>query len=803
VDLLAVYLETGAGGITGIGNKPYLSAPQLLSSRPFMSLVGRLVGGASVAYGNATVYDAALRLAAVPIENPLGGRSGVLVLGQALGQKEVEHLRQLVGTDVMVYSGNVVFGSTLPEPGVALRHLVSTRDGRVTFPAGHETYIGRIYPILSGDGRGPVAQVLLAYSRDALWGPYLRLARNGVYFSLLILLVAALAGISISRAWLTRPIKALAQAARAIGAGDLAVKVGVTAGDEMGELARSFDRMLDQISESRLEIERSRQRFHDFAESSSDWLWETDRDGRFTYVSPGVSATLGYTPDELGGHTPAEVFTQDNVSEIMWLIGPNNESRRAFKEVELWVTALDGRRCCLRMNGLPISDAGHGTGFRGTARDITKDKQDEERLTMLANQDHLTGLANRRRFLNDLAHEIRRCERNKTGGALLLLDLDHFKLINDTAGHTAGDEVIVHVANLLRRLSREQDLVARLSGDEFAVAFPNMDPDLALAKAQTLLLQISQLKPIHGGKILNTSASIGVVTFPDQGTDAVELLAKADTAMYAAKYAGRNRAHLYSEADMARELMDSQLTWKDRIHQALEENLFELAFQPIVPALGGPVRHYEVLVRIRGKDGTLHGPGNFIPTAEQFGLINEVDRTIVRKAVRRLAALPPSDPPVSFSINLSGLSVGDPEMLVFIQHEIADARVDQRRISFEITESAACENLSRAMDFIARIRQLGCHVSLDDFGVGFSSFSYLKHLRVDMIKIDGSFIRNIHHNVEDQLFVKALVDVARGMGIRTTAEFVESAESLAMVRSLGTDYVQGYFVGRPTPSLVG
>jgi EAL domain-containing protein (putative c-di-GMP-specific phosphodiesterase class I) len=271
--------------------------------------------------------------------------------------------------------------------------------------------------------------------------------------------------------------------------------------------------------------------------------------------------------------------------------------------------------------------------------------------------------------------------------------------------------------------------------------------------------------------------------------------------MSSAKSAGRNRVHLYNETDMMRERMDNQLVWKDRLLEALEKDLLQLVFQPIVAVAGGRVSHYEVLVRMRERDGTLISPGKFIPAAEQFGLVQRLDQRIVSKAVRCLADLPRELDSIGLSINLSGLSVGSAEMYQCIEREVREAGVEPARITFEITETAACEQLDSAIAFIQRIRQLGCNVSLDDFGVGFSSFSYLKHLRADILKIDGSFIRDIHNNNADQLFVKALVDVARGMGMRTIAEFVENEQVFDRVRSLGVDYVQGFYLGKPQPTL--
>jgi len=281
----------------------------------------------------------------------------------------------------------------------------------------------------------------------------------------------------------------------------------------------------------------------------------------------------------------------------------------------------------------------------------------------------------------------------------------------------------------------------------------------------------------------------------------VELLAKAVAAMSAAKTTGRNRVHLYYETDMMRERMDNQLVWKDRLLEALERDALHLVFQPIVSVTSGQTHHYEVLVRMRESDGTLIAPGKFIPAAEQFGLIQRVDQQMVSKAIRHLAELPAAMGNVGFSVNLSGLSVGSQDMYQLIEREVRESGVEPTRITFEITETAACEQLNSAMEFIQKIRRLGCRISLDDFGVGFSSFSYLKHLRADILKIDGSFIRDIHNNNADQLFVKALVDVARGMGMRTIAEFVENEQVFERVRSLGVDYVQGYYLGKPQSEL--
>jgi len=798
-DFMAVYLDTGPGGVAAAGNKPHFTAPQVLNSQSLMGLVKRLIRGDELVYGNALLYDTLLQLVAMPIENPLGGRIGALLIGRQFTQADLDAMRELVYADIVVYSGNSVLLTSIPKLSGQPAGLGVALDGRgvADFSIAGEPYSGLLLPVLNQVGsKDEAARVLLAAPHSRYWAPYRMLGENALYFSALILMVAALLGISISRNSLTRPIQLLARATQAIASGDLNHKVTVKRDDELGQLTQSFNTMLSALNASRAELEKSRQRFHDFADSSSDWLWETDRAARFTYVSGSVSDTLSIPADQLKGKTLQSVFPGSSLAELMALLRPA-QTPIVFKDVEVWVTTLQADQHCLRLNGVPIIVNGKFRGYRGTARDITKLKQDEKRMVILANQDHLTGLANRRRFLLDLNHEIRRVERHGQLGVLVLIDLDHLKLVNDTAGHAAGDQIIVQVAGLLKRASREQDLLARVSGDEFAVAYSAMDEQQGLEKAQELLGRITSLKPRYGGRAINISASIGVVTFPTQGTVPVELLAKADAAMSGAKQAGRNRVHLYDDADMMRERMDSQLVWKDRLLDALDNDRLALVFQPIVSVANGRIHHYEVLVRLRDGEGRLVAPGKFIPAAEQFGFIQRVDRAIVSKAIRILAALPPEKKDIGFAINLSGMSVGDPDVFGLIQREVCESGIEPKRLTFEITETAACEQLNNAIEFIQKIRQLGCQVALDDFGVGFSSFSYLKHLRADVLKIDGSFIRDIHNNNADQLFVKALVDVARGMGMQTTAEFVENEHVYERVRSLGVDFVQGYYLGKP------
>ncbi len=804
-DFMAVYLDTGPGDVAGVGDKPHFTSSQVLGSDDLLVLVRGLAAGDTVEFGNALLFDSLLQIVAVPIENPLGGRAGALIVGKRFSESDLQSLRDLVYADMAVFSDSVVLASSIAGLNSRLPEInnIGSLQGDEVLDVDGERYSVGVLPVLNHAGsRQKAARVLLAVPHSSYWAPFQVLAGNALYFSALILLLAGIFGISISRRSLTRPIQLLAHATKAIANGDMTQKIKLARKDELGQLMSSFNAMLGALNSSQNDLKNSRRRFRDFASSSSDWLWETDRSGHFTFVSTSVSETLDIPAESWLGRTPAEIFPGSSLGELMSLLRSSDDKRDVFKEVEIWVHARNGDQHCLRLNGVPVLSGTTLKGYRGTARDITKIKQDEKRMVILANQDHLTGLSNRRRFIEDLNHEIRRVEREKESGVLLLIDIDHLKLVNDTAGHAAGDQIIVQIAGLLKRASREQDFLARVSGDEFAVAYSGMDESLGVEKARELLDRIGQLKPRYGGRSLNVSASIGVVTFPAQGKAPVELLAKADAAMSSAKHSGRNCIRSYDESEMMREEMDNQLVWKDRLLDALDREELVLVFQPIVAVAAGDISHYEVLVRMRETDGSLIPPGKFIPAAEQFGLIQRVDRQVLTKAIRYLAELSGEFSNTAFSINLSGMSVGSDETYDCIEREVRESGIDPVRITFEITETAACEHLSSAMEFIQKIRQLGCRISLDDFGVGFSSFSYLKHLRADILKIDGSFIRDIHNNNADQLFVKALVDVARGMGMRTIAEFVENEQVYDRVRGLGVDYVQGYYLGKPQPELV-
>lgn len=421
-----------------------------------------------------------------------------------------------------------------------------------------------------------------------------------------------------------------------------------------------------------------------------------------------------------------------------------------------------------------------------------------ELLRFHAERDPLTGLFNRRRLDQELARWTAETERHATPCTLLLCDLDNLKLVNDTLGHQAGDEIIKAVAETIGSRLRETDVLARIGGDEFAVLLPHTDVTQAGTVAESLRCAVSELTALVGPRAVRTTLSIGVAGL-EQGRSVRQSTTAADTALYDAKRHGRNRVATSSPGP-SKEHTGEQLSWLEHIRTALAENRFELHAQPITELRTGEVRCLELLIRLRERNGRMIMPTAFIPIAERFGLIAEIDRWVICAATR-LAAQDLRE--IRYTVNLSATSIGDPGVLGLIDHEIRAAKIDPGRLTFEFTETAVITDLVAARAFTTGLARIGCASALDDFGAGFSSFSYLKDLRVDYLKIDGEFIRNLSGSPDDRVLVKAIIDVAHGLHKQTIAEFVGDAETLELLRDYGVDYAQGFHLGPPLPLAMG
>lgn len=422
--------------------------------------------------------------------------------------------------------------------------------------------------------------------------------------------------------------------------------------------------------------------------------------------------------------------------------------------------------------------------------------QQRERLTTLAERDALTGLHNRHYFEAELARFFRGCARTGHQGAVLLFDLDEFKYVNDTFGHFAGDAMLLRVAGETRALVRESDSLCRLGGDEFAVFMPHATLDGAMVLAERIVRTVGRMALEIEGRPLRLTASLGVAHYPDHGQGAEELVSHADMAMYQAKRLGKNRWNVYRSDRGAIQAMAARLAWNERIERALERDLLRLYFQGVYRTSNGEMTHLEALVRMVDEADPAQCilPDQFIGHAEKSGKILDIDRWVMRESIALLAAHPRLP---ALAINISGRSFDDPDLPGFIAALLARHGVAPKRLLVELTETAAVSDLRDAERFIDALRRTGCTLCLDDFGSGFASFAYLKHLKVDMLKIDGLFIRNLPHDRDNQVFVRSIIEVARGMGKQIVAEFVEDGETLRLLQEFGVDMVQGYHLDQP------
>ncbi|MCU7798139.1 MAG: EAL domain-containing protein [Candidatus Thiodiazotropha sp. (ex Myrtea spinifera)] len=433
--------------------------------------------------------------------------------------------------------------------------------------------------------------------------------------------------------------------------------------------------------------------------------------------------------------------------------------------------------------------------------DITDREVAKQRLTWLANHDPLTELYNRRNFQVEFEKILTLAERYHHNSSLLFLDLDHFKFINDSSGHQAGDALLQIVAKKLKEITRTSDLIARLGGDEFAIVIPESDSDSAIVFAEKVMQELKQVSLPLKGRSYRVSSSIGIVTYPDHGSNFQELLSNADLAMYQAKEAGRDGWHLFSDSEHAREQMNAKVTWKDKIEQALADERFILHFQPIMHIESGDISHYEVLIRMVENDDSITMPGEFISIAERTGQIHAINRYVLRASIEKLSTLQEMEKPINLSINLSGRVIDDPQLLQQLTRMLHESGVNPRQLVFELTETAALADVNAAERLMTELQALGCRFALDDFGVGFSSFYYLRELPLDIVKIDGSFIKHLPSNTKDQVFVKALTEMATALGKETIAEFVEDEPTLRLLSDLGVNYAQGYHIGRPSSQI--
>ncbi len=471
------------------------------------------------------------------------------------------------------------------------------------------------------------------------------------------------------------------------------------------------------------------------------------------------------------------------------------------RDIEYRLITLSGNtRYFYEHSELVLDDNGTPSQSFGIVQDITDFKKIESKLSYQASYDDLTGLINRSEFEQHTNSLLSRIQTDSAEHAMCFLDLDQFKIINDTCGHFAGDELLRQLGMLLRNSVRQQDTVARLGGDEFGVLMQNCTLDQAYRGAGAILDAIKEYQFSWEGKTFRVGVSIGLIAITETSGNYTDMFKQADAACYMAKELGRNRIHVYHPNDVELAARQGEMQWVGRIHLALDENRFCLYAQPIVSLDNDDLMHYELLVRMLDAQDEIIPPGAFLPAAERYNLIERIDTWVVEHAISMMSSQSVFVEQVNFiSINLSGQSLANAQFMPVVIDLIVESNIDANKICFEVTETAAISNLLAASTFIVALKDLGCRFALDDFGSGLSSFGYLKNLPVDYLKIDGMFVKDMVDDPIDKAMVKSINDIGHVMDMKTIAEFVENDAIMEQLKELGVDYAQGYGIGKPKP----
>ena len=577
--------------------------------------------------------------------------------------------------------------------------------------------------------------------------------------------------------------------------------------DEDGQIVAHEGTITDITDRKRAEtrIFEEKERAEVTLQSIGDGVITTDADGVVDYINPVAQDLTGW--DMRSARNAA-------VTDIMMIV---NEHTRATVENPVIRCLKEGRVISLAENSVLITKNGDEVPIQDSAapirdrigniigsvmifHDVSKDSRLFRQLSYQASHDTLTGLINRREFENCLIGALEKTrDDNEQTHALLYLDLDQFKVVNDTFGHIAGDALLRQLSELIQANIRSTDMLARLGGDEFGILLERCSDERAIEVAEDIRGSIEGYRFEWKDSFTTVRCSIGVVIINSENADVASVMSSADVACYSAKDMGRNQVHLYRDSDAS--LRHEEMKWVSRITNAVEEERFELFFQPIIgigEKNGGHRGHYELLLRMRDEKGELVGPDQFIPAAERYNLMSTLDRWVIHEALTELADRnDEGEARYTLAINLSGTSLSEDRFLEFVIDELKKQNLPDGAICFEITETAAISNLSRVVHFMQTLKKLGCKFSLDDFGSGLSSFTYLKNLPVDYLKIDGQFIRNVAEDAVDESMVRAISSVGHAMGIETIAERVETKQVLDKLGALGIEFAQGYYIARP------
>jgi len=535
-------------------------------------------------------------------------------------------------------------------------------------------------------------------------------------------------------------------------------------------------------------------------EQSPSAIIITNRHGIIEYVNPKFTTISGYSSEETIGKTPRILKSGETPLELYQNLWKTITEGHEWKG-EFYNKRKDGSYYWAHDSISAVkNEQGEISHFIGIQEDVTNRYEMAEKLSYQASHDALTGLINRYEFE-------RRVENLTTGiletnyeHALCYMDLDQFKIINDTCGHAAGDELLRQLSRVMKNAIRKQDTLSRLGGDEFGLLLERCSLEKAHHVAETILNKIQNYNFTWDEKVFKVGISIGLIAINKSFSNLTELMQCVDAACYMAKDLGRNRIHVYHHEDKELALRHGQMQWVSRIDQALADNRFRLYAQTIKPLDGSNTIHYELLIRMVDNDGTIIPPGAFLPAAERFDLMEKIDQWVISEAFNLLQSCPKFLDTIHFiSINLSGPSLSNLKLYDHIIKLFKKTNVIPEKICFEVTETVAISKLDSAVNFITKLKKIGCQFALDDFGSGLSSFGYLKNIPVDYLKIDGIFVKDIASDPIDYAMVKSINEIAHVMGKKTIAEFVENDEIIQRLKILGVDYAQGYGIDEPQP----
>lgn len=559
-----------------------------------------------------------------------------------------------------------------------------------------------------------------------------------------------------------------------------------------------FAAKVDSLAQSREEYKTILEAHQHLLDHLGSVVIELDDKGEINFLNQAWEKLTGYSINESQSRAFAEFMEVPELTGIhisnefqSLLKGKINSHHFEFRlknklDEELWVEA----RFEINVNKDHKSRI-----ISGTIDNVTARKKAQRDLEYLAMHDGLTGLFNRHYFETELKQFTATAARGNGPHALLYIDLDHFKVINDTLGHHHGDSVLRNISSLIASRMRDSDILSRIGGDEFALLLPNTNQHMALKIAEDICELLHNYQCKLESQVFKVNCSIGISEISGNEQNPEEYMKQADIALYAAKRQGRNLAHVYDKNDVHSKDMQASLEWSRKLHQAVADDNLELYFQPVMSIKNRKVVYYEALVRLK-LDGKVVSPVEFIPALEREGDMSLLDHQVINKAIRYLKDTPQLE---KIAINLSAQGFSDERLVPLIKEKITENQIDANRIIFELTESASLSNIEATKTIVSKIRKLGCEFSIDDFGTGFSTFTYLKQLPAQSVKIDGSFVVDLASNPVDLALVKAIYEVATALNKKTVAEFVENEETLLLLEKIGVTYAQGYHLGKPLP----